>query len=213
MIPSPDRLLLSAGHRRSWAARQAVYREGDPDHTVLVISSGLVKVHTHGTEGDELILGLCGPGDVLGEGSAAGGAPRSAAGTALENVTAISIYADEIRAILAADPNLSLALLRLTRIRLHQADARRLESATAESLGRVISRLLELAERFGVTEADSRVDVPMPITQEELASWAGVSESTGRALRTLRGLGLIETGRRRVRLADVARLRQHAPPA
>ena len=74
------------------------------------------------------------------------------------------------------------------------------------------SRLLELAQRFGVDTPDGAIAVEMPISQEELASWAAASrESTARALRTLRELGLIETHRKRMVVLDAEGLRQHAP--
>ena len=104
-------------------------------------------------------------------------------------------------------------LLELVLRRLRLADERRLEFATAESLPRVTSRLLELAQRFGVDSQEGALVVEMPISQEELASWAAASrESTARALRTLRELGVIETHRKRMVVLDADRLRQHAAP-
>jgi CRP-like cAMP-binding protein len=86
-----------------------------------------------------------------------------------------------------------------------------MEFATSESLARVAGRLVELAERFGVKRADDSIDVALPITQEELASWSASSrESTARALRTLRGLKLIETSRRGMIVLDLEGLRSHS---
>jgi CRP-like cAMP-binding protein len=77
----------------------------------------------------------------------------------------------------------------------------------------VASRLVELTARFGVSGANGKIDVALPITQEELASWTAASrESTARSLRTLRTLGLIETHRRRLIVLDLDGLRAHAPP-
>ncbi len=116
----------------------------------------------------------------------------------------------DLRGLLTRHPRIALVLLELVLRRLRLADQRRLEFAAAESLPRVTSRLLELAERFGVEAPDGKLDVEMPISQEELASWAAASrESTARALRTLRELGLIETHRKRLVVLDVERLRQH----
>jgi CRP-like cAMP-binding protein len=117
----------------------------------------------------------------------------------------------ELRALLTRHPRIALVVLELVLGRLRLADRRRLEFATAESLPRVTSRLLELAERFGVEAPDGKLDVEMPISQEELASWAAASrESTARALRTLRELGLIETHRKRLVVLDPERLSRHA---
>jgi CRP/FNR family transcriptional regulator, cyclic AMP receptor protein len=75
----------------------------------------------------------------------------------------------------------------------------------------VTSRLVELAERFGRPLDGGAIEVALPFAQEELASWSASSrESTARALRTLRELGLIETHRLAVTVLDLERLRAHA---
>jgi CRP-like cAMP-binding protein len=203
--------LLSAGHVRRWPVGEVLFREGDAAESAMVIVSGLVKIHKRTRDGDELILSLCGPGDLLGEVTAVHGATRSADAVSLQDVEAVTIAVAELRTMLARHPRLTLVLLEVVLRRLRLADQRRLEFAAAESLPRVTSRLLELAERFGVESADGTLQVEMPVSQEELASWAAASrESTARALRTLRELGLIETHRKRLVVLDVSGLRQHA---
>ena len=202
---------LAAGHVSHWQAGEVLFREGDGAASALLIVGGLGKIHKHTREGDELILSLSGPGDLLGEVSVAQAATRSADASALRDVEAVSVPVADLRALLARQPRIALALLELALARLRLADQRRLEFASAESLPRVTSRLLELAERFGVAAEDGTLAVEMPISQEELASWAAASrESTARALRTLRELGLIETHRKRLVVRDAAGLRRHA---
>jgi CRP/FNR family cyclic AMP-dependent transcriptional regulator len=204
-------VLLSTGHLRRWSVGEVLFREGDTAESAIVIVSGLVKIHKRGRGGDELILSLCGPGDLLGEVTAVQGAARSADAVALEDVEAATVTVADLRALLARYPRLALVLLELALRRLRLADQHRLEFAAAESLPRVTSRLLELAERFGVAGPDGTLVVAMPISQEELASWAAASrESTARALRRLRELGLIETHRKRMVVLDADGLRQHA---
>ena len=211
-LAAPERdALLAAGHRRGWAAGEVLFRERDTAGSALVIVSGLVKICKRGQDGDELILSLCGPGDLLGEVTAVQGATRSADVVALQDVEAMVVAVADLRELLTRYPPIALVLLELALRRLRLADQRRLEFASAESLPRVTSRLLELAERFGVGAPDGVLVVDMPISQEELASWAAASrESTARALRTLRELGLIETHRKRMVVLDAGVLRQHA---
>jgi CRP-like cAMP-binding protein len=203
--------LLTAGHMRGWNAGEVLFRAGDPAASALLLVRGHVKIHMHGQGGEDLILSLCGPGDLLGEVTAVPNAGRTADASALQDVEAVVVAVAELRALLTRHPRIALVVLELVLGRLRLADRRRLEFATAESLPRVTSRLLELAERFGVEAPDGRLDVEMPISQEELASWAAASrESTARALRTLRELGLIETHRKRLVVLDPERLSRHA---
>lgn len=209
----PERAaLLRNGRPRSWARTEMLVRQGDRSESAIVLLAGLVKIHTN-VQGAEVLLSLLGPGDLLGEATAVvPDAVRSATATALEPVEGVVIAVPSLRAFLADHPRATLALLDLALSRLSVSDARRMEFAISESLARVAGRLVELAERFGVPRPDRSIDVALPITQEELASWSASSrESTARALRTLRTLGLIETYRRGLTVLDLDGLRAHTP--
>ena len=203
--------LLEIGHSRSWPRDAFIIRDGEKADSAIVLLSGLAKIHKATSEGTEVVLGLCGPGDLLGEISAVRDSVRSAAVTALENVDAVVLSVPDLRSFLSRHPRAALALLDLALRRLYVADARRLEFASSESLARVTSRIVELADRFGEPLESGAVEVALPFNQEELASWSASSrESTARALRTLRELGLIETHRLRLTVLDLERLRTHA---
>jgi CRP/FNR family cyclic AMP-dependent transcriptional regulator len=211
-LPESDRAaLLQQGVERSWDRGDVLMWDGDRADGAVVLLSGLAKIHKSAAEGAEVVLGLCGPGDLLGEISAVRDATRSATVTALDRVQARLIPVPDLRGFLARHPPAALALLDLALARLYVADARRLEFASSESLARVASRLVELAERFGEERDGGTIEVAMPFSQEDLASWSASSrESTARALRTLRQLGLIETHRLAVTVLDLERLRGHA---
>ncbi|HEY8764360.1 MAG TPA: Crp/Fnr family transcriptional regulator [Solirubrobacteraceae bacterium] len=212
-LPDNDRAdLLATGQPRSWGRGEVLVRLGDPADTALVLTDGLVKIHRSNAEGAEVVLGIRGSGDLLGEVGANRDAFRTAHATALDPVEGVVIRIAALRNFLATHPAVTLALLDLALARLQAADTSRLEFVTAGSLARVAGRLVELAERFGVSRPEGGVDVRLPVNQEELASWSGASrESTARALRTLRELGLIETRRLRMVVLDLEGLRAHQP--
>jgi CRP-like cAMP-binding protein len=204
--------LIDLGRTRRWERGEFLVRAGDRADSAIILHDGLVKIHQASSSGDEVVLGISGPGDLMGEVVAVRDAVRSASATALEAVTGSVVGVAALRGFLAAHAEASLALLDLALGRLYVSDRRRLEFATSGALPRVASRLVELTERFGAPRADGAVVVGLPINQEELASWSAASrESTARALRTLRELGLIETSRLRLVVRDLARLRTHAP--
>lgn len=209
-LQEPDRAaLLAVGHRREWRRGEVLLHAGDRANSAIVLEAGLVKIHKLAAGGADVVLALSGPGDLLGEVSAVRDAVRSATATAVDSVRGAVIAVPDLRAFLSSHPRALLALLDLTLGRLYASDERRMEFATAGSLARVSSRLVELAERFGEA-IDGAIHVALPISQEELASWSAASrESTARALRTLRELELIETQRLRLTVLDVERLRSH----
>lgn len=210
-LPEADRsALLASGSPRSWRRGEVLVRAGAVADSAVVLLGGWVKIHRLGSDGTEVVLGLSGAGDLLGEISALSDGRRSATATALADVAAVVLPAPDLRGLLARRPRLTLALLDLAIARLSHADARRVEFATSESLARVAGRLVELAERFGDPSDGHVIDVSLPITQEELASWSSSSkESTARALRTLRDLGVIQTRRRGLTVLDLDGLRAH----
>ena len=200
--------LLQAGRITRWTRGELLVRAGDPAVSAIVLTVGVVKIQKLTGHGEEVVLGISGPGDLLGEVAAVRDAPRSASAVALESVTGVVIAVTALRRFLLQHPSTTLALLDLSLRRLHAADERRLEFATRTTLTRVASRLVELTDRFGETGHDGAIDVALAINQEELASWSASSlESTARALRTLRQLGAIETRRLRLIVRDPELLR------
>ncbi len=212
-LPGDERAeLLDSGRMTRWDGGELVVRRGDRADSAIVLVAGPVKIHTTTTDGAEVVLAFSGAGDLLGEVAAVRDSTRSANATAMEAVEGVVIPVPTLRSFLTRYPGATLALLDMSLSRLHVADVRRIEFATSGSLARVAARLIELAERFGVAGSGGAIEVTLPISQEELASWSASSlESTGRALRTLRGLGLIETSRRRLTVLDLDGLVAHRP--
>jgi len=188
---------------------QAIFTQGDRAERVFVIERGWILITSIAAGGREIVLGLRGPGDVIGDLSVLDGAPRSATALAVGEVEATVAPSSALTRALS-DAETAMDLLRVLASRLRDADRKRLEFAALDTLGRVAWRLQELSERFGEQTAEG-IEVELPLSQEQLASWCGASrEATVKALAALRTLGCIATRRRSVLIRDVAGLRQHA---
>jgi CRP-like cAMP-binding protein len=177
-----------------------------------VILSGRVKVVVPTSAGSDTVLTFRGPGSLLGDLALVDNSPRSANVVAVEPVELLAIASSTFRSYMAARPGVALAMLASLSAKLRESDRRLSEFASADTLGRVCARLVELCETQGDHGSDGPVHISLPITQEELAGWAGASiESTAKALRSLRSLGWIATGRRALEVLDLAALRGRAP--
>lgn len=202
--------LQGHGLRRAFARGQALLHEGQIADRILILRAGRVKITSTTAGGREVVLAFRGPGELLGELAALDGHPRSASVVALEPVEVLALAPLDFSSFLADHPAAALTLLRILSRRLREANARQIEFAAQDTLGRVATRLLELTERFGVPH-DQHIEIALRISQEELAGWVGSSlESTARALQTMRTLGWIETHRRSIRVLDVAAVRRAA---
>lgn len=201
--------LRAEGRRVQFRRGQALFTEGDLAERVFIIERGWVMISSIAPSGREIVLGIRGPGDVIGDLSALDGAPRSASALAVGEVEATVAPGSALTRALT-DAATAKELLRILAVRLRDSDRKRLEFAALDTLGRVAWRLQELGERFG-EESSEGIEVDLPLSQEQLASWCGASrEATVKALAALRSLGCISTGRRSVLIRDLEALRRHA---
>lgn len=202
--------LRNRGRVRAWRRGEVVFQEHDRSSWVLVLLSGRVKISTTTAGGGEAVLAVRSPGALVGELSAIDGEPRSATVTALEDVTALVVLRPAFEEYLKAHGRVAFLLMRLVVNRLRDADRKRMEFGASDTAGRVAARLVELAERFGEPGPDG-VAIAMPISQDELAGWAGASrEAVTKALGQLRAQGWISTSRLKVVVRDLAALRSRA---
>jgi CRP-like cAMP-binding protein len=202
--------LRSVGRERAYGANVTLFHQGDEAGPVVVLLTGRAKIVSLSSAGREVIVAVRGPGDLLGELSAIDGESRSATVTTLEPVEALLVPGSAFAAFLERCPRVALVILRMVAGRLRYADAQQADFATHDVVGRVAHRLVELSERFGAT-TEGRIEIELPLSQEELAAWTGASrEAVSKALQLLRSLRIVETGRRRVTVLDLEALRRRA---
>jgi CRP/FNR family transcriptional regulator, cyclic AMP receptor protein len=202
--------LRALGRRRTYRPGDTLFLERDAGREVLVLLRGRVKLGRVSPAGREAVLGIREPGDLLGEMAAIDAAVRSATATALDEVEVLAVPGPAFLAFVEATPAAGSHLLRIFSSRLRDADVKRMEFLSQDTVGRVCARLVELAERFGAPDA-AGTRIGVPITQEELAGWTGSSrEAVVKALRMLRELGWIATSRTGITVLDVDALRRRA---
>lgn len=201
--------LRPLGSRRSLGAGSTLFSEGDEPFDVAIVERGDIKLVTVARNGQEVVLDVAGAGEVIGELSALDGEARSATAVALTDCVLTSVPVDRFLDYLEDHPESMRALLGMVVGRLRQSNRRQLEFSTADAIGRVCSRLDELAGRYGVADATGAVTIDLAITQSELAQWCGLSrEAVVKALRKLRNLGWVVTVDGRVTVLDRAQLRR-----
>lgn len=199
--------LMDKARRRRYPAGSFLFMEGDDAHTVLFLLEGQVKISITSSAGREVVLDVLGPGEIIGELSAIDGLPRSATATALCPVEIATLNTVDFQALVDERASIARQLLQLVSIRLRSTSRRQFELASSDALARVCGRLAHLA-------GDGRVELRVPMSQSDLAAWAGLSrEAVVKALRTLRALGWIESRGRDIVLLDVSAIHDRASPA
>ncbi|MEI7034414.1 Crp/Fnr family transcriptional regulator [Streptomyces pratensis] len=212
--------VMALGHRREYAADAPILTEGDRSGHVVIVLRGWATVSCATDRGaTRLILGLRGPGELLGEMAALDNHPRSATVRALGPMEATVIGGDAFRRFLATHPRVSGLVIRQLTFRLRSADQERSALASLTVLQRLASRLTELShvEPTGpyTPAGPHRPSAPGPprtgavvhLAQDELAATVGATrEAVAKALRLLRTQKVVRTGTRRVEILDPALL-------
>jgi len=201
--------IRSAGRTVRFRAGHVLFVEGDLPERVFILEEGWAILSVAGEEGKEVVLGIVGPGDLLGEVSIFDDGTRSATATTLSDLVATVAPTSTLRDA-ANDIVLARGMITILIARLRNADRQRSEFATVSTPGRVARRLLELCERFGEPTPEG-LRITLQLSQEQLANWCGASrEATVKALSSLRARGIVSTSRRSVLITDLAALRRQA---
>ncbi len=209
LTPRARDRLLSLGSACQFRAGELLLREGEPAGHVILIANGRVKVTSTAENGYAVVLGIRGPGDLVGEMSGLDSRPRSATVVALDPVRAQAIARSEFRGFIDIEAGAGIALAELIANRLRAANRWRLEFGAFPVRRRLALVLLDLERWHGVQAPDdrNRRDIDLALSQADLAGLIGASlESAARAIRDLARLGIIATRRRHVTILDRAAL-------
>jgi CRP-like cAMP-binding protein len=202
--------LQARGQRRKIARDAVLMYEGDPGDRVVVLLAGRVKVTTVGDDGQETLLSVRGPGEILGELSFLDDQPRFSTVTTLEPVEILTIASAVFGRYLEERPRVALVILRTLSARFRDASRKRVQFRELDTVGRLAARLVELCERYGEVTPDGTI-IGLPLTQEELGAWTGASHAgVAKALQTLRELGWIQTQRKRIVVCNIDALRHRS---
>jgi CRP-like cAMP-binding protein len=167
-----------------------------------------MRVERATKQGRVVLLALYGPGDIFGELAVLDGSVRSASAKVIETVEAQVVPAQQVTALLLAEPEVLLSLTKSIVSRLRELTDQLVQSGERSISSRVAARLVAIIDSSGYGEETNEFSLRMPISQEELGEWSGLSrEATAKALRELRTLGVLSTGRQRLQVHEPDRLR------
>lgn len=181
-----------------------LFYQGDASGTVFLVISGRVKLTLMNEEGKEVIVSSIGQGSLFGLVSALDGGPRPANAITLETSHLAKFESAAFLAWLEREQTLHLALLRELGRKMRQAYSRIGEHALMGVKERLLSALLDIADKEGSPEAEGEIVFTRP-THQELASRIGSSrEVVSRLLKELLESQLLEAEGRVIRVSESA---------
>lgn len=138
--------LLRLGAIRHFRSGEFLLREGEHSEHVLILLSGRVKVTSTADNGYTAVLGVYGPGDLVGEIASLDRCPRSATVVAMDPVHARVIDGTVFRGFIESEAGAGVALAQLIASRLRMANRWRLAFAAFPVRRRLALVLLDLEQ-------------------------------------------------------------------
>ncbi len=161
-----------------------LFWQDDKPDGCFVLCEGSMKVSVLSEQGDEILLCVLGPGDVIGEMGLVDGAPRSATVTALASVELAHLPTCEFDRFAADHPSVYRHLLHIMSTRLRITNDAFAVHQTLPLDGRLAHVLLRLAEGFGNPLEGDRLMIFHRFTQNDLGMMAGARrENVSRQLK------------------------------
>ena len=190
---------------------QQILSPDDPSDRIHIIKKGRVRVYRMTPDGKQLTLDIYEKGTILGDMSLLGQdrLPEAYA-EAIGDGVICTITPDELRRLIERYPIIGVNVIRHLSRRL-QAAERELEAMAYQRVDQRLARkLLDLAQRFGVSSERGTI-IEARLTQQELAEMIGTTRETlAHTLADFRRRGLLETVHHQVVIRDAERLAEVA---
>ena len=176
------------------------YEPEDVSQVLFLIREGRVQIYRISPEGKKLVIATLGPGALFGEMALLGQQMQNAFAEALDDCRIFVMSRADLERLILNQPSVGQRVLETTGKRLRDAE-KRLEDMAFKSIpARLASLLLRMSAEQGSDEV-------VGMTHQDLAETVGTYRETAtQVLNDMKADGLIEIGRKRIKILDKARL-------
>lgn len=212
VTPADMSLFMSVCPEVRYPPGSAVFRVGDPAEHLHVITQGQVKLVVGTPRGQERILSVCGPDDLIGEAFVRDQDRYRVDAIALDEVGTCAMSRAQFAQLAERSPTFAVTFAGVLATNLfHCRD--QLAQAYDPIRVRVAKLLIEQARRFGAPEDDGWHRLSTRLRHEEIAAIVSATRvSVTMSLTEFREMGLLQgtRGRYRLRLDGLAALAEDA---
>ena len=195
---------------RRYGPGEALFHSETPALAVFSVHSGRVRLSRPVSDGHEVVVGMRGPGELLGVRAVLSGMPHMFTARTLEASVVCAVPRDTFLHVVHGSPELAINLLRQLAKQALLAD----EQLAARSGLRVSARTARLLIALTDQHRDARRGSGAPVIampREEMALLVGTTrESLSRTLHELAGRGAVKLQDRAVLVLDSALLERIA---
>jgi CRP-like cAMP-binding protein len=204
-IPAADvERVLSIARPAEFLAGDVVYLADDPISQVFLLTEGCVKKSQFSESGQEVVLRLVVPGEIISEPTLVAGGKHSSTVLAIQDSRALAWQLGNFHAALKCFPDLRKNVERILESRLVELSRRYWELSTKTASPRLANGLVYLADQIG-KQVDDHVEVR--VSQEILGRMTGMNSfSVCRLLSKWRAQGIIRLRRETIEIHSVPNL-------
>jgi CRP/FNR family cyclic AMP-dependent transcriptional regulator len=203
-IDPADRARLVESFGRSFAAGEALFREGEPAKEAFLLQEGRVRLLKR-VRMVERSLMVVRPGDLFGESALLDATARNSTAVALTDGVALALERDTFRSLLENHPSIAMRVIDQLTIRVRDAEDQIEIMMLRDTQSKVVSALLKLAR----DEERASPNAELLVTPVELSTRVGLDVDTvKRTVQRLREQGYVKIVGEKVELPDLGALKK-----
>ena len=170
--PSDRQMILSAARQKTVPPRDCIFVQGDAARHVYLVIEGYVKIHQVGTTGNEVILRLMSPGDLIKASATGSRGVHTSTAQAIQSCNVLIWEAATFEALLERHP-----VLRRNEVKIHgqlltDMEDRFREMSTEGVAHRLSRQIVRLLSKIG---EQVNGDMMINLSQGELAQLTGTT--------------------------------------
>ena len=143
------KLLSTQVELRDFAARQRIYKAGEPSERAYVVLSGCVRVTMMGEDGQEVLFNQPGHGEIFGFASMLENTAHQTTAVTTEAATLVEIDRNDLEALIRGKPAAGLDMLTVLAREIHMA-----QTLVKSRIQRNPNEIIDAEETFGERIAD-----------------------------------------------------------
>jgi CRP/FNR family transcriptional regulator, nitrogen oxide reductase regulator len=185
---------------------EVAFRQGETADHFFLLLHGRLRVTRLNPQGQQMVVRFIAPGDLFGVAMAIGAENYPGTATAAVESLALSWLNSAWGALLARHPALAVNTMQALGARLQESQKRILDLSTQQVEQRIAGAVLQLAQQAG-RQTDEGLQIDFPLSRQDLAEMTGATLHTvSRTLSAWEERGLVDIGRQRVTVRDMAGL-------
>jgi CRP-like cAMP-binding protein len=197
--------LVNAAVPHTYRPQESLFYAGTPALVLYCVRSGFLKLFRRLSNGEKLVVGVRGPGDLLGLRGVLAGTTYVTTATALDTVVVCAIPGQDFMRLVRENSTMGYRLLqRLARGSRLLED--QLVERTHDRVGKRTARFL-LKHVRPAARVSTPTSVGIVMSREEMAQLIGTTpETLSRTLHRFAADGILEVGRKEIHVLDLTAL-------